>query len=215
MLFIRYFVQSKGHLYGEHSNDSMAEIDSCSLDFLEDEFPTIGEIKKDVQLFELQPDIQPSFGKGENLNSNEVIEDGTSPLFDLNAGELSAQENKIRFQSPIHEESQHVNKVHPNLLFSNMQLVHMFRIPHLKGIVGVILHMLRVPQLLEKGGRMPHPSEQIMKVPGSEGASVEEFVNDISKSKRKYSYRLPWKLKSQSPIKRQLIHQTIKSGWMV
>jgi len=72
------------------------------------------------------------------------------------------------------------------LLFLNMLLVHMFRIPHSKGIVGVILHMLKVPHLLEKEGGMPHPGRQIMKVPGSEGVSVEEFLDDIFKSKRKY-----------------------------
>ena len=48
----------------------MTEIDSCNVNFLEDECPTIGEIKKDVELYELQQDIQSSFDEGENLNSN-------------------------------------------------------------------------------------------------------------------------------------------------
>jgi len=42
-----------------------------------------------------------------------------------------------------------------NLWFLNMQLVYMFRIPRPKGIVGVSLHMLKVPHLLEKGRGMP------------------------------------------------------------
>ena len=68
-----------------------------------------------------------------------------------------------------------------------MQLVHMFKIPHPKEIVRVsllmfkvshllekgermlwivevILHMLRVPRLLEKWGGMPHLSRQTVKV---------------------------------------------------
>jgi len=78
-----------------------------------------------------------------------------------------------------------------NLLFLNMQLVHMFRIPYLQGIVGVILHMLRVPHILVKKGGTPHLGRQIMKVLRSERVSVEEFLDDILKSKRKYSYALP------------------------
>jgi len=47
-----------------------------------------------------------------------------------------------------------------------MELVHIFKIPHLQRIVGVILHMLKVSYLLEKGG-IPHLDEQIVKVPRS------------------------------------------------
>ena len=53
-------------MYDEHPNDGMTEIDSRNVDFLEDEFPTISEIKKDVERFELQQDIQQPFGEGEN-----------------------------------------------------------------------------------------------------------------------------------------------------
>jgi len=74
---------------------------------------------------------------------------------------------------------------------------HMLRVPHLllkgggmSGMVEVIPHMLRVLHLLEKRGWMPHPGKQKMKVPGSEGVSVKEFIDDISKLKRKYSYAL-------------------------
>jgi len=129
------------------------------IDSLKDEFPTIGEIKKDVQLFELQHEIQPSFGMGENLNSNQVTEDGTPPLFDSNGGDLFAQENKIRSQSPIHEENQQVSQVHPQSPIPEHAVFHMFRITNLKGIVGVILHMLKFPHFLEKGGGTPHPGK--------------------------------------------------------
>ena len=50
--------------------------------------------------------------------------------------------------------------------------------------------MLRVSHLLEKEGGIPYPGRQTMKVLGSEGVSAEEFLDDISKSKRKYSYAL-------------------------
>ena len=35
-----------------------------------------------------------------------------------------------------------------------------------------------------------------MKIQGSEGVSMEEFLDDISKLKRKYSYELSWKLRT-------------------
>jgi len=38
--------------------------------------------------------------------------------------------------------------------------------------MGVILHMLKVPYLLEKGGGIPHLGGQIIKVLGSEGVSM-------------------------------------------
>jgi len=91
MVFIRYPAQAKGYvMYGEHTNGGMTEIDSHNVDFLEDEFPTVGEVRKDVQLFELQQDIQPSFSEGKNLDSNQVTEDGMPPLFEKNGGDLSA-----------------------------------------------------------------------------------------------------------------------------
>ena len=58
MVFIRYPVQSKGYvMYGEYPNGGMTEIDSRNVDFFKDEFPTIGEVKKYVELFELQQNI--------------------------------------------------------------------------------------------------------------------------------------------------------------
>ena len=92
-----------------------------------------------------------------------------------------------------------------------MQLVHMFGIPRPRGIVGATLHMFKVPHPLEKGGGIPHLGRRTMKALGFEGVSVEEFLNDISKLKRKYSYVVPWKLRSLPLIKRQLTHQTAKS----
>ena len=71
------------------------------------------KIKKDVELFKLQQDIQPSFGEVENLDSNQVTENGMPPLPNRDRGDLSAQENEICLQSPIHEESQPMSEVCP------------------------------------------------------------------------------------------------------
>jgi len=59
----------------------------------------------------------------------------------------------------------------------------MFSIPHLIGIERVILHMLSVPQLLEKGGGIPYLGSQIMKVLGYKRMRMKEFLDDIFKSK--------------------------------
>ena len=54
MVFIRYPAQFKGYMmYGEHPSGGMIEIDFRNVNFLENEFPTIGEVKQDVELFEL------------------------------------------------------------------------------------------------------------------------------------------------------------------
>ena len=104
-------------MYGEHPNGGMTEIDSHNVDFLEDEFPTIGEVKKDVELIELQQNIPPSFGEGENLDSNQVTEDGMLPSPSKgNGGNLPAQQNENRPQSPIHEKSDYVREVRPQSL---------------------------------------------------------------------------------------------------
>ena len=42
--------------------------------------------------------------------------------------------------------------------------------------------MLRIPHLLVKGGGIPDLGRQIMKVLGSEGVSMKEFFDNISKS---------------------------------
>jgi len=46
--------------YGEHPNGDTTVIESHNVDFLEDEFPSIGEIKKDLEFYELQQDLQLS-----------------------------------------------------------------------------------------------------------------------------------------------------------
>jgi len=99
-------------MYGEHPN-GMTKIDSGNVDFLEDELLTIGEVKKDVKLFELQQNIQLSFSEGENLDSKQVTEDGIPLLSQGNGSDLLTQENEIHLQSPVHEESRPASEVRP------------------------------------------------------------------------------------------------------
>ena len=71
MVFIRYLKHSKEYvMYKEHPNSGMIEINSRNVDFLEYEFTSIDEIKKDVKLYELQQDIQSSLGEWDDLNSH-------------------------------------------------------------------------------------------------------------------------------------------------
>jgi len=78
----------------------------------------------------------------------------------------------------------------------------MHRTPRLKGVVGVLLHKVGSLRLLEKAGEIPQLDKQIIiKVPGSEGVNVEEFIVNSFKSKN-----LPL-------FKRYLIHQTTQRGW--
>ena len=56
-------------MYGEHPNGGITGIDSCNVKFFEDEFSSIGEIKKDVKLYELLQDLQLCLGEMKDLNS--------------------------------------------------------------------------------------------------------------------------------------------------
>ena len=104
-MFFRYPAHSKRYVvYKECPNYGITQIDSCNVDYLEDDFHITGEIKKYIELYELQQDIQPSFHEDENLNSNQVIKDDALPLSESNDKDLSAQENKALSQSPILDE---------------------------------------------------------------------------------------------------------------
>jgi len=62
-------------MYGEHANSDMIEIDSHNIAFLENEFPSIGEIKNNLKLYELHQDLHASL-EGEDLNSRQATKDG-------------------------------------------------------------------------------------------------------------------------------------------
>ena len=103
MVFIRYPEHSKGYvMYGEHPSGGMKEIDSRNVDFLEDEFPTIGEVKQDLQLYEVQLNLP--LGDGEDMYTNRITEDrefipdagdsGSVPIIPAE-GSLSAQDTQL------------------------------------------------------------------------------------------------------------------------
>jgi len=54
MVFIRYPEYSRGYvMYGKHHTSGMTEVDSRNVDFLEDEFPSLREIKISLALYKL------------------------------------------------------------------------------------------------------------------------------------------------------------------
>ena len=66
-----------------------------------------------------------------------------------------------------------------NLLVLETQLVNIFRILQLKGVVGAILYICNVLHLLEKGEGILHLGRKMMKVLRSNGVSGEELLDDI------------------------------------
>jgi len=99
-----------------------------------------------------------------------------------------------------------------------MQLVLVFRIPLPMDSGSNLLFIIRVPYLLEKGGELlvpyllekgggiSHLGRQIIKVPRSQGLSVEEFLDNFFKSKKKYSCALHQEIRDLPLIKRRLSH---------
>ena len=98
-------------MFGEHPNGCMTEVDSRNVNFLRDEFPSTGEIKQDLQLYELQLDTKLSLDEGENMNPHHVTEDST-PMLQRDIENLSISENQPERQ--VHSPS-------PN---SDMRLLH-------------------------------------------------------------------------------------------
>ena len=131
-----------------------------------------------------------------------------------NRGGLSVQENEACPQSLTTEENQLGNEFHPQ--FPSPEHVvspHMQdRTPPRDSKSDSL--KLRVQHLLEKGGGIPHLDRQVMKTLWSEWVSIKQFLDDISKSKRKYLYGLTWKVEELPLFKTKLIHQSIMSGWM-
>uniref|UniRef100_A0A2N9IVG1 CCHC-type domain-containing protein n=1 Tax=Fagus sylvatica TaxID=28930 RepID=A0A2N9IVG1_FAGSY len=83
-IFIRYSDSSKGYvMYGEHPNGGMTEIESRDINFIETNFPSIGNANRDLDLYELEED------EGTLLSSSEggglvprlvIVEDSGSGL---------------------------------------------------------------------------------------------------------------------------------------
>jgi len=112
-------------------------MDSCNAKFLEDGFRSVGEIKQDLVLYELQEDDPLSLGEGENLNIP------VSPRIVL----THCMEEIMRFWLP--RRITLGKRFIPSLQFLNMRLLHLFRIPLLLRIGGVILYQLKILHLLE------------------------------------------------------------------
>ena len=77
-------------MFSEQLNDGMTKLDSSNVEFLQDEFPSVGEIKKNPRMYELQQDGQLSLSEGENLNTHQIIKDSflsTLPMSDRNIAE--------------------------------------------------------------------------------------------------------------------------------
>jgi hypothetical protein len=75
-IFIRYSDSSKGYvMYGEYPNGGMIEIESCDIDFIETDFPSIGDANRDLDLYELEEDegTLPSSSEGGGLVPCPVI----------------------------------------------------------------------------------------------------------------------------------------------
>ncbi|KAL0303420.1 UNVERIFIED_CONTAM: hypothetical protein Sradi_6210100 [Sesamum radiatum] len=93
-------------MYGEHSDKGMTEIESCDVDFLEEDFPSISEVKGNLELHELQ-DPQGSASitiEGETLNSYPVI-DGDNESDPKLSGSCSMEEHNS--QNPQMQRSKH------------------------------------------------------------------------------------------------------------
>lgn len=63
-------------MYGEHPDGGMTEIESRDVDFLEEDFPSIGEVKKDLKLYELEEplgDLSPSHMQDEDMHPHPIV----------------------------------------------------------------------------------------------------------------------------------------------
>ena len=66
MVFIKCSTHTKGYvMYEEHPNGGMLKINLCNVSSTR-----ISEVKKDLELYELQQDFQPFLGEGDDLNSH-------------------------------------------------------------------------------------------------------------------------------------------------
>ena len=83
-IFIRYSESSKGYvMYGEHPDGGMTETESRDIDFIETDFPSIGEAKQNLDLYEMEDveDIVPSFSEGgEEIPHPEIAKEGDDGL---------------------------------------------------------------------------------------------------------------------------------------
>ena len=72
-IFIRYYEHSKGYvLIGEQLDGSVTELESRDVDFIESEFPNIGEVEKNLTLYEMMDQVRGAPMIHNNLSHVEV-----------------------------------------------------------------------------------------------------------------------------------------------
>ncbi|KAK2991287.1 hypothetical protein RJ640_024552 [Escallonia rubra] len=83
-IFLKYSENSKGYvMYGEHPNGGRTEIESRDVDFIESDFPSIGDASKNLDLYELnevEPTLPSPSEGGELVPHPVVAEDSVSDL---------------------------------------------------------------------------------------------------------------------------------------
>ena len=72
-------------MYGEHPTGGMTEIESRDIDFIETDFPSIGDANRDLDLYELEEDegTLPSSSEGGGLLPHPVIAEDSGMVFNL------------------------------------------------------------------------------------------------------------------------------------
>uniref|UniRef100_A0A2N9FM86 Integrase catalytic domain-containing protein n=1 Tax=Fagus sylvatica TaxID=28930 RepID=A0A2N9FM86_FAGSY len=125
-IFIRYSDSSKGYvMYGEHPNGGMTEIESRDIDFIETDFPSIGDANKDLDLYELEEDegTLPSSSEGGGLVPRPVIaEDSGSDLQPSGSITLDQDSQARRVSNRGHIPRRHF-EIEGNVLLCNAKHV--------------------------------------------------------------------------------------------
>ncbi|OMO85551.1 retrovirus-related Pol polyprotein from transposon TNT 1-94 [Corchorus capsularis] len=67
-------------MYGEHPDGGMREMESRNVKFLEEEFPSIGEVQNDLHLYELQEEITQPFVDGGEIRTQPEIDKGSGSM---------------------------------------------------------------------------------------------------------------------------------------
>uniref|UniRef100_A0A2N9HTU8 Reverse transcriptase Ty1/copia-type domain-containing protein n=1 Tax=Fagus sylvatica TaxID=28930 RepID=A0A2N9HTU8_FAGSY len=101
-------------MYGEHPNGGMTEIESRDIDFIETDFPSIGNANKDLDLYELEEDdgTLPSSSEGGGLVPHPVIAEDSGSDVDEPAffSEALHSPNKDEWITAMQEEMNSMDK---------------------------------------------------------------------------------------------------------
>jgi hypothetical protein len=110
-------------MYGEHPNGGMTKIESRDIDFIETNFPNIGEANRDLDLYELEEDegTLPSSSEGGGLVPRPVIaEDNGSGLQPSGSITLDQDSQAHRVNSRGHIPRHHF-EIEGNVLLCNVK----------------------------------------------------------------------------------------------